>query len=401
MPWPGPGTRSPGSASRSSGWTGCRNPGDRAPVTLDVSIFTPPAEPAAGSAGTGAGPRFPAVLLAHGFGGTKADLADEARRLAVEGYVAVMWTARGFGTSGGRIHLDALEFEVADARHVLDTVARRPDVVLDAPGDPRVGVTGGSYGGALALELAALDRRVDAIAPQITWHDLRQALFPQFAVSRAGTTSGRASSAAVTPSGPAGVFRKAWASVFFSPSGSSLGPSTTQDAVGAGGDVPAGVAARSVSGAHGPQPLTDPCGRFAAELCAMYLRAARTGRPDTAMLDRLWRSSPGRVASRIATPTLLVQGQADSLFPLSEGDANARAIAANGTPVKVVWEAGGHDGGIDESERLPGRACRAGARTPRVCRPSGCRSRAARRRCSRRPAGHRPRSPRYPASAAH
>jgi ABC-2 type transport system ATP-binding protein len=84
----------------------------------------------------------------------------------------------------------------------------------------------------------------------------------------------------------------------------------------------------------------------------MYQRAAASGLPDRAMLDLLWRSSPGRVAARIAAPTLLVQGQADSLFPLSEGDANARAIAAAGTPVKVVWTAGGHDGGIDETERL-------------------------------------------------
>jgi ABC-2 type transport system ATP-binding protein len=31
------------------------------------------------------------------------------------------------------------------------------------------------------------------------------------------------------------------------------------------------------------------------------------------------------------------------LFPLSESDANARGIAAHGTPVRVVWRTGGHD----------------------------------------------------------
>ena len=51
-----------------------------------------------------------------------------------------------------------------------------------------------------------------------------------------------------------------------------------------------------------------------------------------------------RVLGRITAPTLLIQGEADSLFPLSEGEANAAGIAAHGTRVKVVWTAGGHDG---------------------------------------------------------
>ena len=58
----------------------------------------------------------------------------------------------------------------------------------DAPGDPRVGVTGASYGGALALLLAGYDERVDALVPVITGNDLEQALFPnaQAAPSGAG-----------------------------------------------------------------------------------------------------------------------------------------------------------------------------------------------------------------------
>jgi ABC-2 type transport system ATP-binding protein len=50
------------------------------------------------------------------------------------------------------------------------------------------------------------------------------------------------------------------------------------------------------------------------------------------------------VTDRITAPTLLVQGESDTLFGLDQADANAREIAANGTPVKVVWYAGGHDG---------------------------------------------------------
>jgi ABC-2 type transport system ATP-binding protein len=79
-------------------------------------------------------------------------------------------------------------------------------------------VAGGSYGGALSLLLAAADSRAEAIVPQITWNDLRQALFPQSAVGDGTPTS----PAAFTPTGGAGVFKKMWAGVFFSPAARSL-----------------------------------------------------------------------------------------------------------------------------------------------------------------------------------
>ncbi len=96
------------------------------------------------------------------------------------------------------------------------------------------------------------------------------------------------------------------------------------------------------------------CGRFAPDLCAAYQQAAATGTPSASTLALLRASSPATVLDRITAPTLLVQGEADSLFPLSEGDANARGIAGHGTPVKVVWYGGGHDGGLDETDRLRG-----------------------------------------------
>jgi len=42
-------------------------------------------------------------------------------------------------------------------------------------------------------------------------------------------------------------------------------------------------------------------------------------------------------------PTLLTQGEQDSLFPLSEADANARQLAAAGAQVYLRWRGGGHD----------------------------------------------------------
>ena len=219
------------------------------------------------------------------------------------------WTARGFGRSGGEIHLNNPDYEVKDAQRLLDWLAERPEVRTDATGDPRVGVVGGSYGGALALLLAGTDARVDAIAPSITWNDLGRSFFPQ---SADGVTD-------------PGVFKKSWAGLFF----------------GSGSATP-GVPTPAV-----PAPATgDPaCGRFAADVCAAYLKMATTGVPDAATTALLQRSSPATVLDAIKAPTLLIQGAVDTLFPLSEADANARGIAATGTPVRVAWFTGGHDGG--------------------------------------------------------
>jgi len=86
------------------------------------------------------------------------------------------------------------------------------------------------------------------------------------------------------------------------------------------------------------------CGRFAVEVCAAYTEAATTGRLSPATAELLRRSSPATVTDRITAPTLLVQGEQDTLFGLDQADANAREIAAAGGTVKVTWFGGGHDG---------------------------------------------------------
>ncbi|GIF24146.1 ABC-2 type transport system ATP-binding protein [Actinoplanes tereljensis] len=249
--------------------------------------------------------KVPAVLLAHGFGGTKESVSDNAEELADRGYAVLTWTAQGFGRSGGQIHLDSPDYEVRDAQGLLDWLAARPEIQLDAAGDPRVGVVGGSYGGALALLLAGQDSRVDAIVPSITWNDLSKVFLQQ----SADTTA-------------TGVFKKGWAGLYFGNGAATLLPDAPE---------PAG---------------SDPaCGRFAADVCAAYLQLATTGTADATTLEVLRKSSPATVLDKIKAPTLLIQGAVDTLFPLSEGDANAKGIAATGTPVKVAWFTGGHDGG--------------------------------------------------------
>ncbi|SCL64333.1 alpha/beta fold hydrolase [Micromonospora yangpuensis] len=304
------------------------------PVDLDTTLYLP--------RDASADRKVPAVLLAHGFGGTKQSVRLDAEDLADRGYAVLTWTARGFGRSGGQIHLDSPDHEVRDGQRLLDWLAARPEIRTDAEGDPRVGVVGGSYGGGLALLLAAQDQRVDAIVPMITWNDLARSFLPE-------STGGEPTD---------GVFKSGWAGLFFGGGGNvGSGPAGISGNTAAEQPEGAPASAGPPSPAPGGGPGTAPgapttaaigdvsCGRFAADVCAAYQRIATTGRADQAAVDLLRRSSPAGVLDRITAPTLLVQGAADTLFPLAEADANARGIAANGTPVRLAWFTGGHDGG--------------------------------------------------------
>ncbi|MFF1921995.1 alpha/beta fold hydrolase [Streptomyces sp. NPDC058221] len=248
-------------------------------VSIDTSYFT-----------TGGTQRRPAVLIGHGFGGNKGDNRSQAQNLAADGYAVLTWSARGFGKSGGKTSINAPDAEIKDVSKLIDWLAARPEVQLDAAGDPRVGVTGASYGGALSLLAAGYDRRVDAIAPEMTYWNLAEALFPN------------------------GVFKKLWASLFVTTGGG--------------------------------------CRNLEKQLCDMYERVAVSGKPDAAARALLTERSPSAVADRIKVPTLIMQGQTDSLFTLGQADDMAKAIKANGEPVSVDWVTGGHDGGDKESHRV-------------------------------------------------
>ncbi|GAA3395493.1 alpha/beta fold hydrolase [Streptomyces roseoviridis] len=291
-------------------------------VRIDTSYFT-----------AGAGDRRrPAVLVGHGFGGSKDDVRAQAEQLARDGYAVLTWSARGFGASGGQIGLNDPQREVKDVRRLVDWLAGRPEVLLDRPGDPRVGITGASYGGAVSLLAAGHDARVDAIAPQITYWNLADALFPN------------------------GVFKKLWAGIFFSAGTQEPGAAAARQ----GGREPGGAAERGGvaepgGAAERTMPAHDACGRFSPEVCALYQRVAVSGKPDPAARALLEARSPSAVGARIKVPALIVQGQADSLFTLDQADAMARTIAAGGAPVAVDWTSGGHDGGDRETERVQGR----------------------------------------------
>jgi ABC-2 type transport system ATP-binding protein len=318
-------------------------PGSAEQVKIDTTTYLPATVPA------------PAVLLAHGFGGDKNSVTDDARELARKGFVVMTWSARGFGKSTGKIGLNAPDGEVADASRLIDRLVAQHQVTTDDKGDPKIAVTGASYGGALSLLLAGTDKRVDAIAPVITYNDLAQGLVPNAATPAPPASGTPAAGAFATD----GVFKKSWAGIFFSAgSGAASSGSPSAEAPEAGQETDsgstaatgAGAAAAAVpaapAGAGGPRGgPADPCGRFTAAVCRAYTELGTTGQSSQASVDLLRRVSPVSVTDKITVPTLLVQGESDTLFGLDQSDATARQITAAGGKVRTIWYTGGHDGG--------------------------------------------------------
>ena len=143
---------------------------DATPIKIDGEIYLPANSPA------------PAVLLAHGFGGSKDSVTEEAKALQARGFVVLAWSARGFGNSTGSISMNSPDREVVDVAKLIDYLGNRKEVIQDKNNDPRVGITGRSYGGAISLLAGARDQRIDAIAANITWNNLEGALFPHSAL---------------------------------------------------------------------------------------------------------------------------------------------------------------------------------------------------------------------------
>jgi len=131
----------------------------------------------------------PMILHSHGWGGSRSttgftDWLDE-------GFAVLSFDQRGFGQSGrqgGQLNATANvqdpDFEAQDVIALIDFVAELDWVELDAPGDPVLGAIGGSYGGGYQWVTALYETenngttRFDAIAPEISWYDLPNALAP-------------------------------------------------------------------------------------------------------------------------------------------------------------------------------------------------------------------------------
>ena len=216
----------------------------------------------------GSAQRSPTVLMGPGWslsGDTDTQGSGVLGQIPIKalwaaGYNVLTWDPRGFGKSGGEAEVDSPDYEARDVSSLIDWVATRPGVELDAPGDPRMGMVGGSYGGGIQLVTAATDCRIDAIVPTIAWHSL------------------------VTSLDKADTFKAGWGNILANLSSSDH----VDPEVKAGPERP-------------------------ADLTGTITPAERSGLRHGARAT--W--CPGS-----SIPTLIVQGTVDTLFTLQEGVEN-------------------------------------------------------------------------------
>jgi ABC-2 type transport system ATP-binding protein len=284
-------------------------------------------------AGASAAQPVPAILTTNGFGGSKEDQADLGAAFAERGYAVLSYSGLGFGGSGCKITLDDPDWDGKAASQLVDFLGgsraandgstvdfvRRDARAHDGTrhrDDPRVGMIGGSYGGQVQFAAASVDPRIDTLVPLITWNDLAYSLAPNNTDFRRGVTYR-------TP----GTEKFQWTSLFFG----------------------VGIADGIAFAATDPARMTG-CPNFADQACAAKAQMDALGYPDRETLRFARHASVTSYVDRVRVPTLLVQGEADTLFNLQESVATYRALRAQGTEVKMIWQSWGHSDG----EPVPG-----------------------------------------------
>ncbi len=132
------------------------------------------------------GAKYPLILEGHGYGGSRISAAERPAtgntgtmgRLLDAGYGVISVDQRGHGQSGGTIRILEPEHEGQDLLQILDWAEAQLPWLAYRDGNLLLGAIGGSYGGGYQHLIYAIDpeHRLDAIAPEITWHDLRYSL---------------------------------------------------------------------------------------------------------------------------------------------------------------------------------------------------------------------------------
>lgn len=331
---------------------------------IDADLYLP--------AGASKRKPVPALLTTNGFGGTKDDQADFAQGFGEHGYVTLAYTGLGF-VDGDTcpITLDDVEHDGAAASQLLrflggdpaisavDDATKQPvridqvvreDARTGVRHDPQVGMIGGSYGGqiqfaAAGFEKAARTDRLDAIVPQITWNDLSYSLAPENGSLPRGTARSGSVSAAGT-----GVFKYQWAALF-----TALGVANGVQDYRALLNDPAQFESFFAQASR-----AENCGNFEPEVCVALGEVATLGYPLQGSIDYLRSNSVASYMADVRVPTLLGQGQADTLFNLQESVATYTALKAQGTPVSLMWQSWGHSDSSPQpgelDERHPARS---------------------------------------------
>ena len=215
---------------------------------------------------------MPLIFHSHGWGGSRTKDPAAFQAWLDAGFGVLSFDQRSFGESTGVAHVMNPDYEGRDVVKLVDFVAGLDWVTKQRPGDPLIGAIGGSYGGGYQFAGAFTElrdngrTRFDALAPEITWWDLKQSLAPEEAA------------------------RTLWLSILFAGGGTHLPPAVSAAFVQliATGSWPAGKAGR--------------------DLDAFF---AHNG--------PAWHVQQGR---KLDIPVLFGQGISDNLFNLNQGLAN-------------------------------------------------------------------------------
>src|SRR5262245_47914446 len=123
-----------------------------------------------------------AFLVLHGFGSNKDGGGGKtvAKMLAGLGYAALRFDFRGCGESEGERGRVICKEQVSDTKNALSSLAARPDIQPE-----RIGVVGQSFGAAVAVYSAGVDRRVAACISSGGWGDGAKKFRKQHASARA------------------------------------------------------------------------------------------------------------------------------------------------------------------------------------------------------------------------
>ncbi|MCW2975310.1 MAG: hypothetical protein JWM06_591 [Actinomycetia bacterium] len=140
---------------------------------LACSLVEPDGTPPSGG--------WPALMLFHGLGGTHQEFLEPVavQYLAPAGYATLECDARAHGLSGGLFGLDGPR-DVQDTRELFTWLTSRPEI-----SDTQIGAYGYSLGGGAVWNATVAGVPFKAIAPSITWTNLKTALVPQL-LSKSG-----------------------------------------------------------------------------------------------------------------------------------------------------------------------------------------------------------------------
>jgi pimeloyl-ACP methyl ester carboxylesterase len=239
--------------------------------------------------------RVPLIFHSHGWGGSRTKDAASFADWLDAGFGVLSFDQRGFGEDGGKARIENPDYEGKDVAALVSLVSNLSWVQQDAPGDPRIGAIGGSYGGGYQFvgafrELMDHGKPLfDALAPEITWWDLKQSLAPNE------------------------IVRTEWVSALSA----------------AGAQALPNEALRGL--AYGAATGEWPQGQNAAapNLDAFF---AHNG--------PAWHVANGR---RLNIPVLFGQGETDNLFPLTQGLRNFAGALTSAAKAKSIFV--GYNGG--------------------------------------------------------